>query len=56
MRPQVFRLLAKALAITAAVYGSVALGAQDVSTGKVDILDYVDPSIGTANGGASISD
>jgi hypothetical protein len=52
MLPQVFRSGAEALAIATVLYSSVALGAQDDTTDKVDILDYVDPLIGTANGGA----
>ncbi|KAJ5135948.1 secreted glycosidase [Penicillium atrosanguineum] len=51
MLPRVFRSHVEALAIATALYGSVALGAQDASTDKIDILDYVDPLIGTANGG-----
>lgn len=52
MRPRVFRSRVEAVAIVTALYGSVALGAQDASTDKIDILDYVNPLIGTANGGA----
>ena len=52
MLPQVLLPRAEALAIAAALYGSVALGTQDAPNGKVDILEYVDPLIGTANGGA----
>lgn len=52
MRPRVFRSRVEVVAIVTALYGSVALGAQDVFTDKIDILDYVNPLIGTANGGA----
>lgn len=52
MLPQVLLPRAEALVIAAALYGSVALGTQDGSNGKVDILKYVDPLIGTSNGGA----
>lgn len=51
MLPQALRARVEALAIATALCGSVALGAQDASTNNVDILDYVDPLIGTANGG-----
>jgi hypothetical protein len=56
MLPQVFRSGAEAFAIATVLYSSVALGAQDDTTDKVDILDYVDPLIGTANGGALSSE
>lgn len=52
MLPQILLPRAEALAIAAALYGSVALGTQDAPNGKVDILEYVDPLIGTSNGGA----
>lgn len=38
-------------AIAAALYGSVALNTQMALADNFDALDYVDPLIGTANGG-----
>lgn len=38
--------------LVAALYISLAFSASDTSAGKFDVLDYVDPLIGTANGGA----
>jgi hypothetical protein len=35
-----------------ALYGSISLAAAVGSTDSFDVLDYVDPLIGTANGGA----
>lgn len=37
-----------------ALYGSTALAAAVGPTDSFDVLDYVDPLIGTANGGAKI--
>jgi hypothetical protein len=51
MLPVALRAGVKGFAIVTALYGSVALGAQDASTDNVDILDFVDPLIGTSNGG-----
>lgn len=38
--------------LVTALYGSIALAAAVGSTDSFDVLDYVDPLIGTANGGA----
>jgi hypothetical protein len=38
--------------IAATLYASVALNVPGVSAKGSDVLDYVDPFIGTANGGA----
>jgi hypothetical protein len=38
--------------ITALLYASAAIASQD-ATNSFDVLDYVDPFIGTANGGMS---
>jgi hypothetical protein len=40
-------------AITSAIYGSIALAASVASVDTFDVLDYVDPLIGTANGGTN---
>ena len=40
-------------AIATVLYGSVALNTQTALADKFDVLDYVDPLIGTANGGIS---
>jgi hypothetical protein len=37
-----------------ALYGSIALAAAVDPTDSFDVLEYVDPLIGTANGGAKI--
>lgn len=37
--------------IATALYGSVALNTQVALADNFDVLDYVDPLIGTANGG-----
>ena len=39
-------------ALTTALYGSVVLLASVASADNFDVLNYVDPLIGTANGGA----
>lgn len=41
-------------ALTTAVYASIALSASVPSTDSFDVLDYVDPLIGTANGGTKV--
>lgn len=38
-------------AIATTLFGSVALNTQATLADKFDVLDYVDPLIGTANGG-----
>jgi hypothetical protein len=39
--------------ITALLYASATVASQDAATDGFDVLDYVDPFIGTANGGMS---
>lgn len=40
--------------LTTAIYGSIALAASVTSADTFDVLDYVDPLIGTANGGTTL--
>ena len=42
---------AKFVALVVALGGSAVLAAQNASSGSSDVLKFVDPLIGTANGG-----
>ncbi|KAJ5679915.1 secreted glycosidase [Penicillium macrosclerotiorum] len=50
MHPLIVPMRRDAL-VAAILYSSVVLGASDASVTAFDVLDYVDPLIGTANGG-----
>lgn len=57
MLPQFPRVRAELrAAITTALYGAAALALQDASANSFDVLDFVNPLIGTANGGALFMD
>lgn len=51
MGPRLFPRVEAFGAIAAVLYGSVALNTQVTLADSFDPLDYVDPLIGTANGG-----
>lgn len=53
MRPQILHNGVGLVAFTVAFSGSVALAVQDTSNDEFDVLKYIDPLIGTANGGAN---
>lgn len=53
MLPQIARSRPEVrAAIATALYGAVALAPQGASASHFDVLNYVNPLIGTSNGGA----
>lgn len=53
MLPQITRCRSEVrAAIATALYGAVALAPQGASASNFDVLEYVNPLIGTSNGGA----